>query len=43
MSKLLLTKALEKINQSESVYVQEIVNFIKVSKRGIVRPTTIKE
>jgi UDP-N-acetylglucosamine acyltransferase len=38
MSKLLLKDALAKIELSKSVYVHEIVEFIKNSKRGIVRP-----
>ncbi|MDR3256290.1 MAG: acyl-ACP--UDP-N-acetylglucosamine O-acyltransferase [Endomicrobium sp.] len=38
MSKLLLKDALAKLEQSKSVYVQEVVEFIKNSKRGIARP-----
>jgi UDP-N-acetylglucosamine acyltransferase len=38
MSKLLLQDALAKIESSKSVYVQEVVEFIKNSKRGIARP-----
>ncbi|GHT39876.1 acyl-[acyl-carrier-protein]--UDP-N-acetylglucosamine O-acyltransferase [Endomicrobiia bacterium] len=38
MSKLLIQDALAKIEQSKSVYVQEIIEFIKNSKRGIARP-----
>ncbi|MDR2192012.1 MAG: acyl-ACP--UDP-N-acetylglucosamine O-acyltransferase [Endomicrobium sp.] len=38
MSKLLLTDALSKLENSSSLYVKEIVDFIKSSKRGIVRP-----
>ncbi|MDR3092611.1 MAG: acyl-ACP--UDP-N-acetylglucosamine O-acyltransferase [Endomicrobium sp.] len=38
MSKLLLKDALAKIEQSMSVCVQEIVEFIKSSQRGIARP-----
>jgi UDP-N-acetylglucosamine acyltransferase len=37
-SKLLLQDALTKLEQIQSVYVQEIVKFIKNSKRGIARP-----
>ncbi|WP_052570220.1 acyl-ACP--UDP-N-acetylglucosamine O-acyltransferase [Endomicrobium proavitum] len=37
-SKLLLNDALAKLSQSGSVYVKEIVEFIKTSKRGIARP-----
>jgi UDP-N-acetylglucosamine acyltransferase len=38
MSRLLLKDALLKMQKSKSVYVQEIVEFIKSSKRGIARP-----
>jgi len=38
MSKLLLNDALAKLSDNKSPYVQEIVNFIKTSKRGIARP-----
>ncbi|WP_096525816.1 hypothetical protein [Candidatus Endomicrobiellum trichonymphae] len=38
MSKNLLKDALTGIEQSASVCVQEIVEFIKNSKRGIARP-----
>ncbi|MCL2485440.1 MAG: acyl-ACP--UDP-N-acetylglucosamine O-acyltransferase [Endomicrobia bacterium] len=38
MSKLLLNDALAKLENSESCHVREIVDFIKTSKRGILRP-----
>jgi UDP-N-acetylglucosamine acyltransferase len=38
MSKLLLNDALAKLESSSSPYVKEITDFIKASKRGIVRP-----
>ena len=38
MSKLLLNDALSKLENSNSPYVKEIVDFIKTSKRGIARP-----
>ncbi len=38
MSKLLLNDALEQLSSNNSVYVKEIVDFIKTSKRGIARP-----
>ncbi|MDR1194867.1 MAG: acyl-ACP--UDP-N-acetylglucosamine O-acyltransferase [Endomicrobium sp.] len=38
MSKLLLKDALTELEKSGSAYVKEIVDFIKTSKRGIVRP-----
>jgi UDP-N-acetylglucosamine acyltransferase len=38
MSKLLLQDALVQIEQIKSIAVQEIVEFIKKSKRGIARP-----
>jgi UDP-N-acetylglucosamine acyltransferase len=38
MSKLLLKDALSKLEYDKSIYVQEIVEFIKNSKRGIARP-----
>jgi len=38
MSKLLLNDALSQLENSNSPYVKEIVDFIKTSKRGIVRP-----
>ncbi|MDR1926969.1 MAG: acyl-ACP--UDP-N-acetylglucosamine O-acyltransferase [Endomicrobium sp.] len=41
MSKLLLKDALIEIESSKSICVQEIVNFIKNSKRGIARPERI--
>jgi UDP-N-acetylglucosamine acyltransferase len=39
MSKLLLNNALKKLENNPSIYVKEIVDFIKTSKRGIVRPS----
>ncbi|MDR2427117.1 MAG: acyl-ACP--UDP-N-acetylglucosamine O-acyltransferase [Endomicrobium sp.] len=39
MSKLLLKDALAELEKRESVYIKEIVEFIKTSKRGIVRPS----
>ncbi|MDR3306394.1 MAG: acyl-ACP--UDP-N-acetylglucosamine O-acyltransferase [Endomicrobium sp.] len=38
MSKLMLKDALSELGQSKSIAVQEIVTFIKNSKRGIARP-----
>jgi hypothetical protein len=38
MSKLMLKDALLELEQSKSIAVQEIVAFIKNSKRGIARP-----
>jgi len=38
MSKLLLNDALSQLENSNSPYVKEIVDFIKTSKRGIARP-----
>jgi UDP-N-acetylglucosamine acyltransferase len=38
MSKLILKDALLELEQSKSIAVQEIVTFIKNSKRGIARP-----
>jgi UDP-N-acetylglucosamine acyltransferase len=38
MSKLMLKDALTELEQSKSIAVQEIVTFIKNSKRGIARP-----
>jgi hypothetical protein len=38
MSKLMLKDALSELEQSKSIAVQEIVAFIKNSKRGIARP-----
>ncbi|MDR1941956.1 MAG: acyl-ACP--UDP-N-acetylglucosamine O-acyltransferase [Endomicrobium sp.] len=38
MSKLLLNDALAKLEQNQSPYVKEITDFIKSSKRAIVRP-----
>ncbi|MDR1695144.1 MAG: acyl-ACP--UDP-N-acetylglucosamine O-acyltransferase [Endomicrobium sp.] len=38
MSKLLLSDALAKLENSASEHVREITDFIKASKRGIVRP-----
>jgi UDP-N-acetylglucosamine acyltransferase len=38
MSKLMLKEALSELEQSKSITVQEIVTFIKNSKRGIARP-----
>jgi UDP-N-acetylglucosamine acyltransferase len=38
MSKLLLKDALSELEKSNSPYVKEIADFVKTSKRGIVRP-----
>ncbi|MCL2390525.1 MAG: acyl-ACP--UDP-N-acetylglucosamine O-acyltransferase [Endomicrobia bacterium] len=38
MSKLLLNDALLKLENSKSEHIREIIDFIKTSKRGIVRP-----
>lgn len=37
-SKLLLKDALSELEKDDSVYVKEIVEFVKTSKRGIARP-----
>ncbi|MCL2335760.1 MAG: acyl-ACP--UDP-N-acetylglucosamine O-acyltransferase, partial [Endomicrobia bacterium] len=38
MSKLLLNDAIAELEKSASPYVKEIAEFVKTSKRGIVRP-----
>jgi UDP-N-acetylglucosamine acyltransferase len=38
MSKLTLEEALVKLEDNQSPYVKEMVNFIKTSQRGISRP-----